>query len=378
MFILLCKVVDAYNNMLGYKLKTSESPDIESVTISKDKLRESIEKHLIYYYPFGATHPIRVVAFDDIDQLNIPVYIDWGIDDTSHIEQAQKAQLKSNAIGKNTFEYKIYTGNRVQLTKVHSNNALDKFVIYPFFDFALPGAFSYCNIQEIVVKNRPDVWFNADGLCKLMESKRLKVSFDHPEKVVSASEMFNLCWHLEELDLSNFTGENVTDMTRMFSSCENLKHLDISHLVTSKVKSMHQMFKGCGTLSKLDFSNFDTRSLEECSYMFDGCKHIRELDLSSFDMGNVENATAMFNECMTLRKLDISQFDFPEKAELNSMFRLCMELSEVKLGKISLTPKNIYLYLDYLDSNTSRLSKSYLRVVENLGNNWNSAKTGWF
>ena len=63
--------------------------------------------------------------------------------------------------------------------------------------------------------------------------------------VTSMKHMFDYCWKLTTLDLSNFNTSNVTDMSYMFYHCEGLTILDLSNFNTTNVTSMKQMFLMC-------------------------------------------------------------------------------------------------------------------------------------
>ena len=88
-------------------------------------------------------------------------------------------------------------------------------------------------------------------------------------EVTNMAKMFNECFYLKDLTLSNFNTENVTDMSDMFYNCCSLKELDLSSFDTKKCTSMYNMFCGCNNLKNLNLSNFFTsfdlenRNLEE-------------------------------------------------------------------------------------------------------------------
>ena len=88
-------------------------------------------------------------------------------------------------------------------------------------------------------------------------------------EVTNMAKMFNECFYLKDLTLSNFNTENVTDMSDMFYNCCSLKELDLSSFDTKKCTRMSDMFCGCDKLTKLNLSNFFTsfdlenRDLEE-------------------------------------------------------------------------------------------------------------------
>lgn len=61
---------------------------------------------------------------------------------------------------------------------------------------------------------------------------------------------------------------NMTDASNLFDNCSNLTDLDLSSFDTSKIKSMVCMFVGCSSLTNLDLSNFDTSNVTCMRQMF--------------------------------------------------------------------------------------------------------------
>ena len=70
------------------------------------------------------------------------------------------------------------------------------------------------------------------------------------------SDMFNGCYSLEELNISNFNTDNVTNMDGMFLDCSLLKELNLSNFNTNNVTNMDGMFNGCSEkfIKKLEFN----------------------------------------------------------------------------------------------------------------------------
>ena len=100
---------------------------------------------------------------------------------------------------------------------------------------------------------------------------------------LNMQNMFQDCYNLEYLDLSNFNTEQVLDMNRMFESNNELARIDFGeHFKTSNVKDMQQMFHQCRSLSSLDLRNFDTKSVTNMAYMFEECESLKRLDVTSF------------------------------------------------------------------------------------------------
>ena len=64
--------------------------------------------------------------------------------------------------------------------------------------------------------------------------------------------MFQECFSIKELNLSNFNTDNVTDMDGMFFKCSSLKKLDISNFNFKEVNSMTNMFYHCSNLEDIN------------------------------------------------------------------------------------------------------------------------------
>ena len=55
----------------------------------------------------------------------------------------------------------------------------------------------------------------------------------------------------------------------MFSVCKKLKEIKgINHFNTSKVQNMNHIFQYCYELEYIDLSNFDTSNVIDMSFMF--------------------------------------------------------------------------------------------------------------
>ena len=77
--------------------------------------------------------------------------------------------------------------------------------------------------------------------------------------------MFQSCYKLASLNISNFDTSNVTTMQSLFSRCNSLGNLDLSKFDTTKVTSMDQMFFNCYKINtKLAIRN---KSMKVYSYL---------------------------------------------------------------------------------------------------------------
>ena len=162
--------------------------------------------------------------------------------------------------------------------------------------------------------------------------KTLNVSNLNTSKVTTMDSMFMYCDGLTSLDLSNFNTSNVTDMEYMFYSCDGLTSIDLSGWDTSNVTNMQEMFGYCISLTSIDLSGWDTSNATDMSGMFNKCKSLTSLDVSNFDTSKVTDISSMFNECSGLTSLDLSNFDTSNVNEMQAVFAGCSMLTSLDLS----------------------------------------------
>ena len=105
------------------------------------------------------------------------------------------------------------------------------------------------------------------------------------------SVMFNGCFGLTSLDLSNFNTQNVTDMSYMFYGCSGLTSLDLSKFDTQNVTDMSGMFFGCSGLTTIYVSDkFVTAKVDDGADMFFGCTSLKGATV--YDDSKVDQAYA--------------------------------------------------------------------------------------
>ena len=127
---------------------------------------------------------------------------------------------------------------------------------------------------------------------------------------------------------ASFANARPTSCSKWFSDCESLTTIDgIEYLNTENVTNMNAMFNGCFALKTLDLSNFETRNVEGMYGMFQNCFALKILDLSSFDTRNVVFMPCMFESCSALTTIYASEkFVTTAVGESYDMFKGCIHL----------------------------------------------------
>ena len=176
----------------------------------------------------------------------------------------------------------------------------------------------------------------------------------------SCENLFESCYNIAEIDLSNFDSSEVTSMASMFSECSKLDNINFGNINTSSVTNMSKMFQNCPGLTQLDLRTFKTPKLQSIEYMFYGSYNIFSLDLTSFDTSQVtsmefmfygmqslldinlskmntskvENMEYLFGSCSSLVQLDLSSFDTSKVQTMSNMFTTCYALVEINFTNI--------------------------------------------
>ena len=186
----------------------------------------------------------------------------------------------------------------------------------------------------------------------------LRIKLKEKEKITDMSFMFNECYSLKSVNISNWNTENVLNMSHMFSGCNNLKDLvSISKLKTNNVINMSNMFNGCKKLFPFpDISSWNTKKLKDISFMFSECKtspNIGNWNLSSVEnmsylfcknemndisfisswttIESVTDMSFLFSECFNLKKIpDLSNWNVSNVTNMNSLFEGCKELLKIE------------------------------------------------
>ena len=162
--------------------------------------------------------------------------------------------------------------------------------------------------------------------------------------------MYNSCYKLLNLDISQFYTPNVTTFANAFDGCYSLKSLSINHFNTEKVTTFSFTFGNCYSLQSLNLSNWQpTNKLINTASMFQQCRSLISITgLENFDMSKVTSTANMFYDCRNLLNLDaISNWDTSSLTTPNGMFYDCYKIRKLNLknwnvSKITTTSSMFY------------------------------------
>ena len=152
-------------------------------------------------------------------------------------------------------------------------------------------------------------------------------------QVTRMNRMFENCLSLSSIDVSNFDTSKVEWMNHLFFGCSSLTTINISNFNSSITTDMEYLFSGCSLLTSIDLSKFDTSFSRQMPFMFSNCISLISLNLSNFDVSNVNYTYGMFANCTSLVSLDISNFNTQRLINMHSMFYNCRSLTSLNLSK---------------------------------------------
>ncbi len=155
---------------------------------------------------------------------------------------------------------------------------------------------------------------------------------DNYELYIISNNMINLpinCHRLfadftnvKNIDFSNISTECVEDTSSMFVNCSNLEIIDgINNFSTNNLKYTYGMFNRCYQLQKLNLSNWNTSKLKNMLNMFAGCFNLAEIvGIENWDTSNVKNLDAAFAQTRALTNLDVSNWNVDNVTSMNETF----------------------------------------------------------
>ena len=152
----------------------------------------------------------------------------------------------------------------------------------------------------------------------------------------SLKGFFQDCIKLQTISgLEYLNTADVKDMRSMFNRCYDLKSLNLTNFNTEKVKDMGYMFYNCYRLPPLDLTNFNTENVEDMQGMFKGCHDLTSLDLTSFNTENVKDMNSMFHSCDALTTIYASDKFVTTKVKADeNMFYGCKSLKGYEDSKV--------------------------------------------
>lgn len=146
--------------------------------------------------------------------------------------------------------------------------------------------------------------------------------------------MFNGCYSLKELDVSNWNVSTITSFYNMFNGCRSLKHLNLSNWTINNATTMESMFANCQSLEDItgNIGSWNTSNVTSFSTMFRYCWSLKELpDLSNWDVSSATNMANMFNECTKLEEITAKNWTLTNCTTIATMFRYCYNLRKADL-----------------------------------------------
>ena len=152
------------------------------------------------------------------------------------------------------------------------------------------------------------------------------------EGALDMSHMFDSCFSLAELDVTELNTAGVLDMSYMFSTCAALTALDLSNFDTSRVRNMDGMFFMDASLAELDVTAFNTASARSMRSMFESCTALKSLDLSGFNTSSASDMRYMFSNCAALESISVLA-DFAAGKDAAEMYSGCAAKLSVVAGE---------------------------------------------
>ncbi len=160
---------------------------------------------------------------------------------------------------------------------------------------------------------------------------------------------FKLLGEIENLKALNTSGTE--DFSYMFDDCYALKSVDLSNFDTSSSMTFAYMFAYCRSMTKIDVSKFDTSNSLSFGFMFYHCEKAVELPVGNFNTDKAKNFDNVFSDCWVVKSLDLSKWNSDHVTETRSMFNRCRAIKELDLSHMTFASANLQTYMFFQMSN---------------------------
>lgn len=122
-------------------------------------------------------------------------------------------------------------------------------------------------------------------------------------EVSTMKSMFENCYNLKYVDLSNSDFTKAKDLSRMFYGCSSLKYVILPTSINTRIINIDSMFEGCSSLTSIFVKQFDLSNVPGVD-VFKGCTSLVGNNFqTSFDPNHTDNTYAnsshYFNEIKT-------------------------------------------------------------------------------
>ena len=77
--------------------------------------------------------------------------------------------------------------------------------------------------------------------------------------------------------------QNLNSLDMLFDSCYSLKEVDLTNLITDQLVSISGLFNDCTILQNINLGKFNTKSISNMSFLFHGCSSLSSLNLGIFE-----------------------------------------------------------------------------------------------
>lgn len=307
-----------------------------------------------------------IEKFDDTDLPDLTPKL-------SYHDACERYMLKAKLANVDDFYLSCERNDRVRLNYVKREFSRKRVVVPPFItDFGNPNFYGYdgpmqgCDIEDIIIDNSTERGIRCYKMLDGLRSKRIRVTFKHPEMVIDLSYMFSRCKLLESVELVNLKdANNVISMAGMFSGCENLRYFDFGDLNTENVVNTKQMFNECYKLKEVNFRDSKFRSVTNMSEMFARCKSLEAINLSNMSASNVTDIHGIFRGCAELSRANISGISHKAIRDASDAFKSCKKLMDVELGDFALDSSANSMCMFYECESLEGLDLSKFNLTEN-------------
>ena len=150
--------------------------------------------------------------------------------------------------------------------------------------------------------------------------------------------MFNDCYKLNYLDISNFNTRNVENIYRMFSYCQSITYLNLDSFRFNNLTNINRTFLKISSNTKYCINDEETKKLLNLSVISvcsDTCYNETNAKIDIYNNICIESC---FRNGYTYEYIGVCYFDCPEGSYISKIdLNICVENEKCKDFNINIT-----------------------------------------
>lgn len=234
------------------------------------------------------------------------------------------------------------------------------------------GGFRFKNIKRVIFHNKHDRDLSlCEAFCNI-NSSRIQIRFDHPERVIRLESAFQSVYKLKEVEFENLNLSTVPELQNCFRDCSSLQSVifpvldQIEYEQENRVENMAGTFDGCRSMRDYRFlEGMDLQKVRKMKSTFKDNNSLVYIDFGKLNLESVEDMTNTFCFCGKLESIGQGNNDeiisLPKLKDMTNTFVYCPRLHQFSFQNFRL-PSLETMYKTFLNQGLESVNFANIKL----------------